>query len=91
MAQRSAPLYEQLATTLDSGAGRGGAFAEFMPSEFLEVVPPSESASAPTAVVLHVRLAGATVGEQIERVIPFYVAEAAGRCASGGSCCGPAS
>ena len=82
---RSAPLYEQLATTLDSGAGRGGAFAEFMPSEFLEMVPPSEPASAPTAVVLHVRLAGATVGEQIERVIPFYVAEAAGRGASGGS------
>ena len=32
------PLYAELSRTLDGGHERGGAFAEFMPSEFLQQV-----------------------------------------------------
>lgn len=75
----STSLYADLAEALDRGGARGGAFAEFMPAEFLVLAPPAEEGARPTEAVLHVRLAAATLDAQLGRVIPFLVAEQLGR------------
>ena len=75
----STSLYADLSENLDRGATRGGAFAEAMPAEFLQLAEPAEEGMAPSEMVLHVRLAAATLDVQLSRIVPFFVAEQLGR------------
>ena len=71
--QSAGPLFAELASTLDSGVKHGGAFAEALPAEFIEMAQ-TEDGSDPTDFVVHMRLMLSTLPEQLMRVLRFYIA-----------------